>query len=45
MKDIGCGTFKEFQELAPDRVEWRRVVASNKSQEYILDDDDDVDDD
>ena len=29
--DMGCETFREVKELARDRAEWRRVVASNQS--------------
>ena len=31
MKDMGCGAFKEVNELASDQVEWALVVASNQS--------------
>ena len=29
--NMGCETFREVKELARDRAEWRRVVASNQS--------------
>ena len=29
--DMGCETFREVTQLAGDRAEWRRVVASNQS--------------
>ena len=29
--DMGCETFREIKQLAGDRAEWRRVVASNQS--------------
>ena len=29
MKDMGCRTFRVVKELAWDRIEWRRVFASN----------------
>ena len=29
--DTGCETFRAVKELARDRAEWRRVVASNES--------------
>ena len=29
--DIGCETFREVKQLARDRAEWRRLVASNHS--------------
>ena len=29
--DMGCQTFREVKQLAGDRVEWRRIVASNQS--------------
>ena len=29
--DMGCETFREVKQLAGDRAEWRRVVASNQS--------------
>ena len=28
---MGCETFREAKQLAGDRAEWRRVVASNRS--------------
>ena len=31
IRDMGCETFREVKQLAGDRVEWRRVVASNQS--------------
>ena len=35
MKDMVCGTFREVNELASDRVEWRRVVASDQSLSVV----------
>ena len=31
IEDMGCETFREVKQLAGDRAEWRRVVASNQS--------------
>ena len=31
IRDMGCETFREVKQLAGDRAEWRRVVASNQS--------------
>ena len=31
IRDMGCETFREGKQLAGDRAEWRRVVASNQS--------------
>ena len=31
IQDMGCETFREVKQLAGDRAEWRRVVASNQS--------------
>ena len=40
--DMECETFREVKQLAGDRAEWRRVVASNQSKDCVLNDDDDV---
>ena len=29
--DMGCDTLREVKQLAGDRAEWRRMVASNQS--------------
>ena len=31
IRDMGSDTFREVKQLAGDRAEWRRVVASNQS--------------
>ena len=31
IRDMGCKTFREVKQLAGDRAEWRRVVASKQS--------------
>ena len=36
---MGCETLREVKELARDRAEWRRVVASNQSLDCLLNDD------
>ena len=30
-RDMGCETFRKVKQLAGDRAEWRRVIASNQS--------------
>ena len=42
IRDMGCEAIREAKQLAGDRAEWRRVVASNQPQDCVFNDDDDV---